>query len=62
MTKFLINLEDSKSPTINRTIRIKAEMYDKLIDLSERTGVTFNKLINQCINFALSNLDESNIT
>lgn len=58
MKKFIIDKEDHKLQTINRTIRIKTGDYDKLMQLSEKTGVSFNKIVNECIAYALENLDE----
>lgn len=58
MSKFHVDKEDSKSQAINRTIRIRAEYYDKLMQLSDASGVSFNKIVNQCIAYALDNLDE----
>ena len=59
MDKFVINTKNDKINSINRTIRIKPEVFDKLMELSEQAGVSFNKLVNQCIEFALERLDES---
>lgn len=59
MSKFHVDKEDNKTQAINRTVRIKSEYYDKLMQLSETNGVSFNKIVNQCIAYALDNLDES---
>lgn len=56
MEKFEVDKSDGKIQSINRTIRLKAELYDQLTLLSEETGVSLNKLINQCIAYALSNM------
>lgn len=58
MSKFHVDKEDNKAQAINRTIRIRAEYYDKLMQLSDASGVSFNKIVNQCIAYALDNLDE----
>ncbi|MGI6152969.1 MAG: ribbon-helix-helix domain-containing protein [Christensenellaceae bacterium] len=58
MDKFKINTENVKISSINRTIRIKPEHFDKIMELSEKTGVSFNKIVNQCIEYALQNIDE----
>ncbi len=55
---FKIQTEDNKNQSINRTIRIRSESFDKLMELSEKTGLSFNKIINQCIDYALDNLEE----
>ena len=61
MAKFRVNTDRYKESAINRTIRIKAEYFDKVMDLSKQTNVSFNKIINQCIEYALNNLEEENI-
>ncbi len=58
MEKFKINKDEVKISSINRTIRIKPESFAKLMDLSEKNNISFNKVINQCIEFALNNLEE----
>lgn len=57
MEKFKIKTETEKISSINRTIRFKQEHYEKLIELSEKTGVSFNKLVTQCLEYALKNLE-----
>ena len=59
MEKFRIKTETEKISSINRTIRIKPETYDKLMELSEETQVSCNKIVQQCLDYALSNLDET---
>jgi predicted HicB family RNase H-like nuclease len=58
MEKFEVDTSDGKIQSINRTIRLKAELYDQLILLSEETGVSLNRLINQCVAYALRNMNE----
>ena len=58
MDEFRISKTPEKITSINRTIRMKPEIFDRLMELSERTGVSFNKLVNQCIEYALSHLNE----
>ena len=47
MDKFKIAKEADKVSSVNRTIRIKSEYFDKLMDLYERADISFNKAINQ---------------
>jgi len=49
MGAFKIDTDDGKISSINRTIRMKPEHYEAIMTLSEQTGVSFNKIINQCI-------------
>jgi len=58
MGKFVIKTKEEKISSINRTIRIKPECYDKIMEISEKTGVSFNKIVNQCLDYALENLEE----
>ncbi len=56
MAKFKIDKEKLNAKSINRTIRIKPEVYDQLLEISKNTGVSFNKVINECIEYALSHM------
>ena len=58
MGKLVIKQKEEKISSINRTIRLKPECFDKLMEISEKTGVSFNKVINQCLDYALDNLAE----
>ena len=60
MSKFVIQPKNPPISSINRTIRISVEMFDRLTELSEKNGISFNKLVEQCIGYALENLDEEN--
>ena len=57
MDKFMITKNENKISSINRTVRFKPEHFEKLSELSAETGVSFNKILTQCIEFALSRLD-----
>jgi len=59
MEKLKIERAEPKIKTLNRTIRIKVEVFDAITELSEKTDVSFNKLINQILEYGLANLDES---
>lgn len=58
MGKLVIKSETEKISSINRTIRIKPECFDKLMSLSEKHGISFNKVVNQCLEYALENIEE----
>ena len=58
MGKLVIKNESEKISSINRTIRIKPDCFEKLMSLSEKHGISFNKVVNQCLEYALENLDE----
>lgn len=57
MKKFIIpNIEEEN--TITKTIRIKRNVANKLESLSVQNNITFNRLVNECIDFALENMEE----
>ena len=56
MTKFKIDKNKISSKTINRTIRIKESTYNKLMELSNGNEISFNKVVNECIEYALSHM------
>jgi len=56
MAKFKIDKDKIKIRTINRTIRIKEDVYNKLMELSEGNDVSFNKVVNECIEYALNHM------
>ena len=56
MGAFKINTEEEKISSISRTIRMKAATFDKINELNRKTGVSFNKIVNQCIEYALENM------
>ena len=58
MEKLVIKADEEKISSINRTIRIKPECFDKIMEISEKTGISFNKVINQCLEYAIANLAE----
>lgn len=58
MKKLVIKPDEEKISSINRTIRIKPEVFDKIMEISEKTGVSFNKVVTQCLDYALENLEE----
>lgn len=56
MAKFKIDKEKLNSKSVNRTIRLKQETFNKLVEISENNCVSFNKIINECIEYALSHM------
>lgn len=57
MKKFIIpNIEEEN--TITKTIRIKRNTANKLENLAINNNITFNRLVNECIAFALQNMEE----
>ena len=58
MEKFRIVKSSERITSINRTIRLSPESFDRLSSLSQQSGVSFNRLVNQCIAYALQKLEE----
>ena len=58
MEGFRIDTSDEKISSVSRTIRIKAETFDKINEINMKTGVSFKKIVNQCIEYALKNYEE----
>lgn len=58
MSKFVIKNDDRSQESINRTIRFQGDIFDRLEELSKANGVTFNKIVNMAVKYALENLDE----
>ena len=57
MKKF-INPNIEEENTITKTIRIKRNVANKLESLAVQNNITFNRLVNECIDFALENMEE----
>lgn len=59
MEYFEVTKKEKKINSSTERIRMDPEQFDKLMELSEEHGVSFNKVVNQCIEFALSHLKSS---
>lgn len=58
MGKLVIKSDVDAIKSINRTIRIKPECFDKLMELAKKHNISFNKVVTQCLDYALENLEE----
>ncbi len=57
MHKFIIpNIEEEN--TITKTIRIRRNTANRLEQLAVDNNITFNRLVNECIDYALQNMEE----
>ena len=54
MTNFKLTKLDNTS--VNRSVRFSKNTLDKLELISKATGVSINKIINKCVDFALENI------
>ncbi len=55
----LPNIEDEKS--ILRTVRLKFITLKKLENLAKKSNISVNRIINECIEYALNNLNEKDL-
>ena len=62
MGKFVIDKTDRKISSVSRTIRMKEETFDRINEINRQTGVSFNKIVNQCIEYALAHYDDEEQT
>ena len=57
MRKFIIPKIEEEN-TITKTIWMKRNTADKLEKLAVNNDITFNRLVNECIDYALQNMEE----
>ena len=58
MDKFHITRGGKDEDSINRTIRWRGLIYDRIMLLSEKYKVSFNRLVNDAVQFALDRLED----
>jgi len=58
MDKLKIEKNQKQNDTITRTIRMSGDVFDKVNNLAEKNGISFNSVINQIIEYGLNNLEE----
>lgn len=46
----------TQNMSINRSIRLKKSNFDKIYTISFATGISFNKIVEKCIEYALENM------
>lgn len=51
MDDFIIDKSDRKMSLISRTISMKEERFDRINEIDRQTGVSFHKIVNQCIEY-----------
>lgn len=47
-----------KPETVNKTFRLPKELVQELQTVAQNQGVSLNKLVQQCCEYALKNLDK----
>ncbi len=45
--------------TITHTIRFSGETYDKICELAEENGISFNAVVNQIMDATLNNINDN---
>lgn len=50
--------KDQKPETVNKTFRLPKELVQELQTVAQNQGVSLNKLVQQCCEYALKNLDK----
>ncbi len=58
MKKLKIQKSSKANDTVTRTIRMNGETFDKISELAKENKLSFNNVINQIIEYGLSNLEE----
>lgn len=58
MEKLKIVKEQKGNDTVTRTIRFSGATFDKISELADKNGISFNSVINQIIEYGLNNLEE----
>lgn len=60
MEKFTLpNLHEEQS--VLKTIRLKQYTLSRVNELSKQTNISVNRLLNECIEFALRNISEEDL-
>lgn len=58
MKKLEIKKNTKANDTITRTIRISGDIFDKITEIAEKNGLSFNSVVNQIIEYGLANIQE----
>lgn len=58
MEKLKILKSQKNNDTITRTIRMNGATFDKITELADKNGISFNNLVNQIIEYGLNNIDD----
>lgn len=44
----------------NKSLRLPIDLIDRIQTLADKNDISFNKVVIQCINYALDHMDEKN--
>lgn len=59
MDSFKLDTSEKKMSSVSRTIRMKEETFDRICEINLKTGISFNRIVNQCIEYALERYEEA---
>ena len=48
--------------TVNRTLRFPETLLNKMYEIAQKEGISFNNLVVQCCEYALDHISENNKT
>ncbi len=51
----------NKEYSITKTFRLKQELIDRLENVAKENNLSLNRLVTECIEFALKNLDKNDM-
>lgn len=58
MEKFRLKLPEVEAPGKQPVVRLKASYYRTLVELRTKTGLTLGAITEQCIDYALENMED----
>lgn len=61
MSKLIIKNNENKKSSVIKTIRFNIKTHNIIDEISKKAGISFNKTVNQCIEYALNNLEDNNL-
>ena len=53
-----LDTSEKKMSSVSRTIRMKEETFDRICEINLKTGISFNRIVNQCIEYALERYED----
>lgn len=59
MDSFRLDTSEKRMSSVVRTIRMKEETFDRISEINLKTGVSFNRIVNQCLEYALERYEET---
>lgn len=60
MDKLKLVIKAKSKDSVARTIRMSGTTFDKITEIADKKNISFNNVVNQLIEYSLSNLDEEN--